>query len=208
LYPIDSLRNMYKAKFMAALRKLIKQGKIQKQEPKFLDLVYKKEWVVYAKRPFKGANSVIEYLGRYTHKVAISNHRLQNIDEKEVTFSYKDYADKSKTKKMSLVGQEFLRRFSQHILPKKFTKIRHFGLHAGASHKIMDSLFEQFHQKPRPKLVRRDWKQIAYKKSGFIAEQCPCCKQNTMQTVGSWHAGRSPPLDYNILIFNNLEAIG
>jgi hypothetical protein len=207
LYPIDALREMYQAKFMAALRKLIKQGLIERQEPKFLDSVFQKKWVIYAKTPFGGAERVIEYLGRYTHKVAISNHRLLNIDESgRVTFTYKDYADKGKTKKLSLEGEEFLRRFSQHILPKKFTKIRHFGLHAGASHKIMDSLFEQFHQKPRPKLVRKDWKEIAFQKSGFIAEQCPCCKQNTMQTIGQWHAGREPPKAYNDLIFKNIKA--
>ncbi len=206
LYPIDALREMYQAKFMAALRKLIKQGLIEKQEPKFLDTVFKKKWVIYAKRPFGGPNSVIEYLGRYTHKVAISNHRLLEIGEEKVTFTYKDYADNSKIKKMSLDGEEFLRRFTQHILPKKFTKIRHFGLHAGASHKIMDSLFEQFYQKPRPKLVPKDWKLIAFQKSGFIAEQCPCCKQNTLRTIGSWHAGRDPPNEYNTLMYNNLQA--
>jgi Putative transposase len=169
-----------------------------------LDTVFKKTWCVYAKRPFNGPKSVIEYLGRYTHKVAISNHRIINISEKEVSFTYKDYVDKSKTKVMSLDAEEFLRRFSQHILPKKFTKIRHFGLHAGASYKIMDSLFEQFYQKPRPKLVRKDWKEIAFKKSGFIAQQCPCCKQNTMQTIANWHAGRDPPTAYNNQIFNDL----
>jgi Putative transposase len=155
---------------------------------------------------------VIEYLGRYTHKVAISNHRLIGMDEKTVTFSYKDYADDSKIKQMSLDGEEFLRRFSQHILPKKFTKIRpggerHFGLHSGASHKIMDSLHEQLYHKPRPKLVKKDWKQIAFQKSGFIANQCPCCKQNTMETIGSWHAGRSPPKAYNNLLFSNIQPL-
>lgn len=210
LYPIDELRKIFQAKFMAALRKLFKQGFIKKQEPKFLDTVFKKKWVIYAKSPFKDPSSVIEYLGSYTHKVAISNHRLVSMDEKTVTFSYKDYADNSKTKQISLAGEEFLRRFSEHILPKKFTKIRqggvpHFGLHAGASHKIMDSLHEQLYHKPRPKLEKKDWKEIAFKKSGFIANQCPCCKQNTMQTVSRWHAGRDPTNHYNKLIFNNIQ---
>lgn len=207
LYPIDELRKIFQAKFMAALRKLIMQGLIEKQEHKFLDTVFKKKWVIYAKSPFKDPSSVIEYLGRYTHKVAISNHRLISMDEKTVTFSYKDYADNSKIKQMSLEGEEFLRRFSQHILPKKFTKIRHFGLHAGASHKIMDSLHEQLYHKPRPKLEKKDWTEIAFKKSDFIAEQCPCCKQKTMETIGSWHAGRSPPTAYNNLLFSNIQPL-
>lgn len=207
LYPMNELRKVYQAKFMAGIRKLIKQGFIDHQEPKFLDTVYKKVWVIYAKQPFGGPNQVIEYLGRYTHKVAISNHRLINMDEKQVRFRYKDYADNSKTKEMSLAGEEFLRRFSQHILPKKFTKIRHFGLHAGASHKIMDQLFEQFYQQPRPKLVKKNWQEVAFKKCGFIANQCPCCKQNTLQTVGSWHAGRDPPNQYKNLIFSNIQVL-
>ena len=207
LYPINELRKVYQAKFMAGIRKLIKLGKINPQEPKLLDTVFKKTWVVYAKRPFNGSKSVIEYLGRYTHKVSISNHRIMNISEKEVSFTYKDYADKSKTKVMSLDAEEFLRRFSKHILPKKFTKIRHFGLHAGASHKIMDSLFEQFYQKPRPKLELKNWKEIAFQKSGFIADQCPCCKQNSIQIIARWHAGKDPPKLYNDLILSNLKAL-
>lgn len=204
LYPIDHLKSKYKAKFMAALRKLIKQGLIEKQEPKFLDMVYKKDWVVYAKRPFAGAKQVIDYLGRYTHKIAISNHRLLNITDQEVKFTYKDYDDKSKTKAMILNGVEFLRRISLHVLPKGFTKIRHFGLHAGANQHIMDALYQDFYQLPRPAQVVETWQQIAFKKTGFIENQCPKCKQNSLQTKAVWLVNRPPPQKYNNLIFNTL----
>jgi hypothetical protein len=84
--------------------------------------------VVYAKPSFGGPAQVVEYLGRYTHKVAISNNRIKSISaEGEVTFSYKDYADGSKQKDMELPAPEFIRRFEQHILPKGFTEIRHYG---------------------------------------------------------------------------------
>jgi hypothetical protein len=206
LFPINALRSMYQAKFMAGLRKLIKQGQIDRQAPGFLEEVYKKTWVIYAKRPFRDAKAVIEYLGRYTHKVAISNNRLIAMDNKMVQFKYKDYADSSKTKTMALEGTEFLRRFSQHILPKKFTKIRHFGLHAGAHYKTMDLLYQQFFNQPRPKLIKQTWQQIAFQKTSFEAEICPLCKQKTMETIGKWHAGRSPPRTYLNAKFNNCTA--
>jgi hypothetical protein len=204
LYPIDQLKSKYKAKFMAALRKLIKQGLIEKQEDKFLDMVYNKNWVVYAKTPFAGPKQVIEYLGRYTHKVAISNNRILDINAQEVTFAYKDYHDKGKTKSMKLEGVEFLRRISQHILPKGFTKIRHFGLHAGSNQHIMDALYEDFHQQPRPAQVRETWQQIAFRKTEFIENQCPKCKQNSLQTKGIWLVNRPPPEKYMSFIANTL----
>src|SRR4030095_2895899 len=91
--------------------------------------LYGKDWIVYAKAPFGGPQQVIEYLGRYTHKVAISNHRIQSVDEHAgtITFGYKDYADQGKQKQMPLEVNEFIRRFEQHILPRGFTKIRSYG---------------------------------------------------------------------------------
>ena len=90
--------------------------------------VFGKIWVVYAKKPFGSPKSVVEYLGRYTHKIAISNGRIRGIDDKTVTFDYKDYRGKKGIKKqMVLSHEEFIRRFAMHILPKRFVKIRHYG---------------------------------------------------------------------------------
>jgi len=94
----------------------------------WLTPLYSKEWVVYAKRPFGGPEQVLKYLARYTHRVAISNSRLVKLEEGRVTFRYKDYAAKGKRKVMTLSAEEFLRRFTQHVLPKYFMKIRHYGL--------------------------------------------------------------------------------
>ena len=86
------------------------------------------EWVVNFNEPMGGPAQVVEYLGRYTHKVAISNHRIKCIDsDNNVTFKYKDYADEGRKKQMTLSGQEFIRRYEQHILPPGFCKIRHYG---------------------------------------------------------------------------------
>lgn len=90
--------------------------------------LYRKKWVVYAKRPFGKAHQVVEYLGRYTHKIAISNHRIIGINADSVTFSYKDYRTGGNKKSMTLRHSEFIRRFALHILPKRFTRIRHFGI--------------------------------------------------------------------------------
>src|SRR3954468_23721801 len=85
-------------------------------------------WVVYAKRPFGGPEQVLKYLARYTHRVAISNSRLLTLEDGRVTFRYKDYADDRQHKTLTLDAVEFLRRFVQHVLPKGFMKIRHYGL--------------------------------------------------------------------------------
>jgi hypothetical protein len=90
--------------------------------------LYAKQWVVYAKKPFGGPAQVLKYLARYTHRVAISNNRLLKLEEGRVTFRYKDYADDHQQKTLTLDAVEFLRRFLQHVLPRGFMKIRHYGL--------------------------------------------------------------------------------
>jgi hypothetical protein len=94
----------------------------------FLRPLQQKDWVVYAKRPFGGPAQVLKYLARYTHRVAISNHRLVKLEAGRVTFRYKDYADSRRHKAMTLDAMEFLRRFVTHVLPSGFTRVRHYGL--------------------------------------------------------------------------------
>ena len=89
--------------------------------------LFRQEWVVYAKPPFGGPDHVLHYLARYTHRVAISNHRLLSVNHSHVTFRWKDYAHHNKRRTLNLTGEEFLRRFLQHVLPKGFPRIRYFG---------------------------------------------------------------------------------
>jgi hypothetical protein len=105
--------------------------------PQLMATLAKREWVVYAKPPFGGPQHVIEYLGRYTHRVAISNQRLRSFDERSVTFDYKDYRSKQRYKRrtMTVAGDEFLRRFLLHTLPDGFQRIRHYGLFASRNKK-------------------------------------------------------------------------
>ena len=134
--PVRVLSRVYRGKFLAGLRALHAQGKLTLPNllqdsasfTAWLSPLYGKEWVVYAKPPFGGPEQVLKYLARYTHRVAISNHRLVKLEEGRVTFRYKDYADSRKEKLLTLSAEEFLRRFVQHVLPKGFMKIRHYGL--------------------------------------------------------------------------------
>jgi hypothetical protein len=136
--PIGVLRRVFRGKFVAGLRKALAEGKLgfhgaQKPlaRPKvfssFLRQLFRKDWVVYSKRPFGGPQHALRYLGCYTHRVAISNHRLVSFIDDKVTFRWRDSAHKNKQRLMSLQVEEFLRRFLLHVLPKGFVRIRHFG---------------------------------------------------------------------------------
>jgi hypothetical protein len=109
----------------------------------FLGPLSKKEWVVYAKAPFRGPDHLLQYLARYTHRVAISNHRLVAFDGESVTFRWKDYAHGNKKRKMTVTADEFLRRFLLHTLPRGFVRIRSFGFLAGPRRAAMLRLVRQ-----------------------------------------------------------------
>jgi hypothetical protein len=136
--PIPVLRKVFRGKFVAGLKRLRQRGNLcrdgpaavladPKQFAKLLRRLHLRRWVVYAKAPFGGPMQVLRYLGRYTHRVAISNHRLVAFDGERVSFQWKDYAHGSAQKIMTLAATEFLRRFFLHVMPKGFVRIRHFG---------------------------------------------------------------------------------
>jgi len=136
--PVKVLSRVFRGKFVAGLQRAYRQGKLgfygdQKslQDPKlFRALVrslFRQDWIVYAKPPFGGPQYVLHYLARYTHRVAISNHRLVSFQNGQVSFRWKDYAHGSKQRIMTLSADEFLRRFLLHVLPKGFVRIRFFG---------------------------------------------------------------------------------
>jgi hypothetical protein len=136
--PVKALGRVFRGKFLEGLELLYRQKKICQAGPaialrkadqfdRLLWRLRRKKWVVYAKAAFGGPKQVLRYLGRYTHRVAISNHRLVAFDGERVTFRWKDYAHGSKQREMTLTATEFLRRFFLHVLPKGFVRIRHFG---------------------------------------------------------------------------------
>lgn len=139
LFPVQVLGRLFRGKFLAHLQRLYQSGKLALRgsvelltQPRafqqLVDRLYQKPWIVYAKPPFGGAAQVYRYLGRYTHRVAISNSRLISVAGGRVRFQYKDYADGQRSKQMTVSADEFLRRFLLHVLPKGFVRIRHYGL--------------------------------------------------------------------------------
>jgi len=137
--PIRVISKVFRGKYLEELKLLWKDEKLQfyGSSEKYrnhylfkelLDTCYSIEWVPYCKKTFNGAQSVINYLGKYTHRIAISNYRIISMDEKTVTFSVKDYHNEGKWKKLTLSGIEFIRRFLMHVPPKRFVRIRHYGL--------------------------------------------------------------------------------
>jgi len=141
--PIKVLGKIFRGKFVDGMRlafrgkRLTFAGQIQhlaesKNFNSFLRTLFRQEWVVYAKPAFGGPEQVVRYLGRYTHRVAISNHRLLSFDGNNVTFLWRDYAHGNKQKKMTVSADEFIRRFLLHVLPNGFVRIRHFGFLANS----------------------------------------------------------------------------
>lgn len=137
--PTKVISRLFRGKYLAELKQLWEEGKLEfhgsaeryqnrYRFKELLDICYKKDWVCYCKKPFNGAESVIRYLGKYTHRIAISNTRIKKITEKTVTYTVKDYKEKGKWKEKTVDGEEFVKRFLMHVLPKGFVRIRHYGL--------------------------------------------------------------------------------
>jgi hypothetical protein len=190
LFPVKAMSIVYRAKFLAALQQMIANGEVtllQKEEGLgLINSLYRKEWVVYAKAPFGGPQPVIEYLGRYTHKVAISNHRISSINKEEqtVSFMYKDYTSGGRQKEMTLQIEEFIRRFAQHILPQRFTKIRTYGYLANRNrHQRIDEILKHM-QLPQHKILVTIPLQVRMlEQFGIDISECPCCNNKTLQLV-------------------------
>jgi hypothetical protein len=144
LFPVKVVAAMFRGKFLAGLKKLWESDQLKLNGSvsdlkdagcfrRFLSTLYDAKWVVYAKRPFGGPEQVFSYLGRYTHRVAITNSRLVMLENGHVSLEWKDYADESRKKVMRLPAEEFVRRFLLHVLPKGFVRIRHYGLMASGN---------------------------------------------------------------------------
>jgi len=178
LFAVKALSKVFRAKYVHQLRESALADKA------LIESLFKKDWVVYAKRPFGGPKQVIEYLGRYTHKVAISNHRIQNVDEVSVRFSYKDYKSGGAAKQMTLTNAEFTRRFTLHILPLRFVRIRHYG--------ILSSTWKRGKLRALQVTLNLAPKDAPPK---TLLRKCPCCKTGTLLTLEVFGV-RGPPTKY------------
>lgn len=189
LFPIAGLRTVFKAIFLKGLRANAELNLGEIDLLKLIEQVGKKKWNVYAKAPFSGASSVVEYVGRYSHKIAISRHRIVGLTEQTITFNYKDYADNNKQKQMVLSHEEFLRRFEQHILPKYFVKIRHYGfLQNHGKHQRLLLIQQQLSLVPQAKVAKKTVGERLLKKYGTDISICPCCGEGKMIFYGTYYS--------------------
>jgi Putative transposase/Transposase zinc-binding domain len=199
LFNVKAMSRTFRGRFIAALKEQLPE-EMTKQ---LVDALYKHNWVVYAKQPFTGPQSVVEYLGRYTHKIAISNHRIKNYEAGEVTFSYKDYRHGSAKKQMPLEAMEFIRRFSLHILPKGFVRIRHYGI-CSSSAKIKSAVLIKA-QLPLQMAKPFDTTTKAAPEP-YHPNRCPCCKKETMETLMRFNR-RGPPSNWKEMAADLLAAM-
>ena len=197
LYPVSQLSNTFKGKFLDSLKRALrKRSELPLFDPK-LQQVYKTRWVVHCEPALASAEHVIRYLGQYTHRVAITNQRILNIAGDKVTFIAKDYRDRAIKKPVTMDGVEFLRRFTLHILPARFVKIRYFGIYNHTFKRKqglqfvsdikpdIDTLIKN-KEPPETRLQRFE------RLTGYNPCQCPVCKKGRMVVLRELPRIRSP----------------
>ena len=183
--PVAVLKKVFRGKFTAGLRKAFQRRQLTfhgslkvLRNPKFfgslIRQLYRKDWVVYCKPPFGGAEHALRYLGCYTHRIAISNHRLISLADNNVTFRWRDSMHRNKKRRMTLPVQEFLRRFLLHVLPRGFTRIRHFGILSTRNRSMMLPFCRQLIAANPPEAGRPDAGREPLIQSNGLW-QCPSC---------------------------------
>lgn len=197
LFPVAVLRDVFKGIFLKGLRQLVQQQSLQLQGigiEKILKHIGYKKWNVYAKSPFGSVANVVAYLGRYTHKIAITPHRIISISDHSVLFNYRDYADGNRQKEMHLSHAEFLRRFELHILPKRFVKIRHYGLlqNHGKTTRL-NAIRQQLKLRPLPPKVQVPVTVRMLEKYGKDITLCPKCKTGKLMLMHIDYGDRERP---------------
>ena len=201
LVPVRALSSLFRGRLVTALRLAYTQGQLRLPPgtslSKILNAAMQNQWVVYAKPPFGQAYKLLDYLGQYLKRVAISNDRLIDISRGKVSFHYRDYADHNRKKVMQLDVEEFMRRFIQHILPAGFCKVRYYGILANRNrhknlavcHYLLGKWYAK-HKKPF-------WKQLVEYKVRQLINQCPFCQIGQMEmiaTIVSVRFQRAPPV--------------
>jgi len=187
LFPVKALAIVFRAKYLAGLQRAFTEDRLTfaagtapladaAQFAALLAQLWATPWIVYAKRPFGGPAQVLQYLGRYTHRIAISNGRLVSLVDGVVHFRWRDYADGGRPKVMALRVDEFLRRFLLHVLPRGFVRIRHFGLLANRQRRTLIARAQHLLGAPIPATSSND-----ARSADVDPTRCPLCRQ------GHWH---------------------
>ena len=208
--PVRVMSALFRGKFMDFLKNSFKSGDLvfhgsisHLREPDRFDAfrrqIYRKKWVVYCKPPFDGARGVLQYLGRYTHRIAISNNRILQIRDDNVSFLWRDYADDNRQKNMTLKADEFIRRFLLHVLPERFVRIRHFGLLANRRRKDNIARCSAYlgtgKTVTKEKIKPETWQEQLLRICGIDVTTCLVCQKGRMLRVALLNPLRcnSPP---------------
>jgi hypothetical protein len=204
--PVKVISAVFKGKFLALLKQAYHQNQLkfdgQLKPLQFkgnfkalLNLLYAKDCVVYAKKPFKSSTHIINYLGRYTHRVAISNDRITGIEGDQVIFRWKDYRELGRIKSMKLPATEFIRRFLMHVLPKGFCKIRYYGILASRNRNevLLKCKKVLAYSTSKSKLEGLCWQDALLVSTGIDVLKCPVCKKGNMATSELLLGYRAPP---------------
>jgi hypothetical protein len=197
--PVRVMSSLFRGKFLDYLKDSFESGdlifpggishlKDHRTFDVFRGQFYHKKWVVYCKPPFDGVDGVFQYLGRYTHRIAISNNRILKVQEGNVSFRWRDYADGDKQKTMTLKADEFIRRFLLHVLPPRYVRIRHFGLLANRSRKdniaLCRKLIGSDESVPKEEKEKPEtWQDQLLRICGIDINTCPVCKKGSMVMV-------------------------
>ena len=197
LLPIEVMKKRFRSLFLTRLKSvytdLYRKGTIYESKYKFqklIDKLFDKDWVCYLKESFKDHRSVIKYLGKYTHRIAMSNHRVLKLENRKVIFRYKDYKDgKSKTKSLDVL--KFIRKFLLHVVPYRFIRIRYYGLLANRNKKASVKECRDYFNFIVEEIDEADWKDIYLQLTGEDLGICPECKEGKMHFYDSF--GRPPP---------------
>jgi len=196
LFRVESLAKEFCKRYLQKLKKAFVDGKLifpgntqiygrPRRFNKMIQSLFQNTWIVYAKRPFAGPEQVLEYLGRYTHRVAISNNRIVCVENGKVTFTYKDRKCNDEVKNMTLDAEEFIRRFLLHVLPDGFMKIRYFGYLANTNKKtcipLLRKLIDPTAQSPER--VTETLQEMMLRLTGEDITCCPQCQKGKMMKV-------------------------
>jgi hypothetical protein len=184
LFPVKALSQMFRGKFLSLLQKAADREKIQEVNDAS-KASRQKNWVVYAKKPFGSPQTVLDYLGRYTHRIALSNDRILAVHNGQVSFSYRDRKDNNRPKSETLDADEFIRRFLLHVLPDGFMRVRHFGFLANRSKKqILPQCRKLLGLDPTlPEMPKKSAQDLLQELTGTDLSRCPRCQKGTLIVV-------------------------
>lgn len=204
LLPVQVLARLFRGKFLAGLRQAYRDGEItlgtsgcHLADPRrfatLVDSLYRKGWVVYSKPPFAGPETVLSYLARYTHRIAISDSRLLRLEGERVVFSYKDYSRGGRNREMTLEAHELIRRFLLHVLPPRFVRVRYYGLlaHRDRNDRLAHCRALLCGADPPPPR-QETWDETLLRLTGADPLRCPHCKQGRLVLLG--FLARPPPI--------------